>query len=137
MDSASSHKADAAFDPLDALRILRNAGGALFNQALLHAELARIEWAEEKNRLLTMLVIAVLGVVCLICFLLFAGGVVVVGMWDTGYRLHAVFAVASWYGLWTVVAWTRVHAWSVRGREVFAASRAELAADAAILKGAA
>ena len=38
--------------PLDVIRLLRSAGAALFTQASLHGQLARVEWAEAKTRLL-------------------------------------------------------------------------------------
>lgn len=55
---------------LGAIRILRSAGGALFDQVALHGQLARLEWDEEKNRLLKMLAGAVLGLACLLCVML-------------------------------------------------------------------
>ena len=57
----------AAINPLDVIRILRSAGGSLFTQVALYGQLARVEWAEEKNRLLKMLVVALLGFASLLC----------------------------------------------------------------------
>ena len=63
-------------NPLDAIRVLRPAGGVLLDQAILHGELARVEWAQEKERLLKMLASTLVGYMCLLCTLLFAGSLV-------------------------------------------------------------
>ena len=73
--------------PLDAIRILNSAGGALFAQARLHRQLVRVEWEEEKVRLLKLLVAALLGLAGLLCFMLFAGIAVLASSWDSGYRI--------------------------------------------------
>jgi uncharacterized membrane protein YqjE len=124
----------AGFSPLDAIRILNSAGGALFIQGLLHTELARIEWAEEKRRLLTMLAITLLGFASLLCALVFAGGLVLAATWETPYRIAAVACLVLLYGLGAAVAWRRFRAVSALGGEIFTASLEELAADAALLK---
>ena len=66
----------ASISPLDALHVLRSAGDALFDQALLYGRLLRIEWAEEKKRLLTMFMVTLLCFACLLCLMIFAGGLV-------------------------------------------------------------
>ena len=62
-----------AINALDAIRTLRSAGGALLDQVALHGQLAQVEWGEEKNRLLKMLVGALLGFACLLCVMLSLG----------------------------------------------------------------
>lgn len=124
----------AGFDPLDALRILRSAGGALYTQTLLHGELARIELEEEKGRLLRMLLAALLGFACLLCLMLFAGALALAATWETAYRLHAVTCLVLLYGLGTAAAWRRFQVLSMQSDRSFAASREELAEDAALLK---
>ena len=119
---------------LDAARILHAAGGALFAQGLLHAQLAGIEWEEEKNRLLKMLAIAVFGVACLLCTLLFAGGLVLAATWETAYRLPALAALVILSGAGAAVAWRRFQDCAALSRKSFMASRQELAADMALLK---
>jgi uncharacterized membrane protein YqjE len=124
----------ADLSPLDAVRILHAAGGALFAQALLHTELAGVEWQEEKNRLLKMLAIALLGFACLLCTLLFAGGLALATTWDTAYRIPTFAGLVILFSLGTVTAWRRFQAQAALGSQSFAASREELAADTALLK---
>lgn len=123
-----------ATTPLDVLRLLRSGGGAMFAQALLHGRLAHVEWQEEKGRLLRMLAVTLLGFACLVCLLLFAGGLVVAATWPTAYRLPACAGLLSLYATGVVVAWRRFQALAAHGEQTFAASREELAADAALLK---
>ena len=129
----------AATDPagvnlLDTVRILRSASGALSVQALLHGQLARIELEEEKNRLLKMLAATLLGFACLLCVLLFAGALVLAATWETRYRIEACAGLVILYGIGTAAAWRRFQAWSAQSDQTFAASREELAADAALMK---
>jgi len=127
----------ADLSPLDAVRILHAAGGAVFAQALLHAELAGVEWQEEKSRLLRMLAIALLGFACLLCTLLFAGGLALAATWDTAYRLSTLAALIILFGCCTVAAWRSFQAQAALGSQSFAASREEFAADTAVLKASA
>lgn len=127
----------AVLGPLDAVRILHTAGGALLSQALLHAELAGVEWEEEKRRLLRMLVLALLGFAALLCTLLFAGALAIAATWETPYRLPALAALAILSGSGTVAAWRRFQAQAALANQSFAASREELAADTALLKASA
>lgn len=127
----------AAITPLDAARMVHAAGGAMLAQALLHAELAGVEWEEEKNRLRRMLTVALLGFACLLCTLLFAGGLALAATWDTPYRVPTFAALVILFGLGTVTAWRRFQAQAALGSQSFAASREELAADTALLKASA
>lgn len=126
-----------ALGPLDAVRVLQAAGGALLVQATLHAELAGVEWEEEKNRLLRMLAIALLGFACLLCTLLFAGGMALATTWETAYRIPTLAALVILFAAGTVAAWRRFQASAALSRESFAASRQELAADTALLRASA
>jgi uncharacterized membrane protein YqjE len=119
---------------LGAIRILRSAGGALLDQLALHAQLAQVEWGEEKTRLLKMLVGAALGFACILCVMLFLGALVMALCWETAYRLPAAAALAALYGLGAGLAWRRLAVLSRHSSESFAASRAELAADLALLR---
>ena len=103
-------------------------------QALLHAQLAGIEWEQEKHRLLKMLAITLLGFAFLICMMLCAGGLLLAACWDTPYRLAALAGLTLFYGLGTAIAWRRFQLSSSLGGHIFAASLEELAADAALLK---
>ncbi len=124
----------AGINPLDALRILRSAGGALLAQAMLHGQLARVEWEEEKHRLLKMLGVALLGFACLLSVLLFGGILALAASWDTAYRTHAMLGVIALYGFSMVAAWRHFRALAALGAHSFVALREELAADIALLK---
>lgn len=121
-------------DPLDVVRVVRLAGGALFDQARLHGQLAGIEWQEDKSRLLKMVAAALLGFASLLCALLFTGGLALAATWETAYRFPTLAALAIAFGCGAFAAWHRFQAWSALGRRSFAASREELAADAALLR---
>jgi len=114
--------------------MLRSAGKPLFAQAALHGQLARVEWTEEKTRLIKMLVLVLLGFVGLLCVLLFLGVLVLAYSWDTAYRIPAVMALIVVFGLVTGIAWRRFQALSAQSSQAFAATREELAADLALLK---
>lgn len=125
---------DDRFNPLDVVRILRSAGSALFTQVTLHGQLARVEWAEEKSRLLRVVVFGLLGFAGLLCLMLAAGALVLAFSWDTPYRTVAAIAVLAAYGLVAAIAWIRLKALSAQGSQTFAATREELAADIELLK---
>jgi uncharacterized membrane protein YqjE len=124
-----------AVHPMDALKMLRSAGGALFTQATLYGELARVEWAAEKSRLLKMTGWAVLGAAFLLCTMLSAGALVMALSWNTVYRIPAAVALLACYGLGGWLAWRRFQALEAQGEQSFAATRAELGADLELLQG--
>jgi uncharacterized membrane protein YqjE len=134
MDPAPALTERAGLSPLNAVRILQHAGGALSVQALLHGQLAAVEWEEEKHRLLRMLAITLVGFACLLCALLFAGGLALSAAWETGYRIHVLGLLVLLFGFGTAIAWRRFEANSSAGERTFAASREEFAADVAVLK---
>lgn len=111
---------------------LRLAGRALFSQVTLHGQLARIEWAEEMNRLQKMFVAALLGFVCLLCAMLFSG--VLVLSWLTEYRIPVLIFMIASYGIGAGMAWQRFQCLFSQSDKTFAATRNELAADAALFK---
>ncbi|MBC7984888.1 MAG: phage holin family protein [Candidatus Obscuribacterales bacterium] len=121
-------------NPLNAIRILRSAGQALFTQAALHGQLARVEWAEEKTRLLKMLVAALLGFTFSLCVMLFTGALVLAFTWETAYRVPAAVALVIIYAVGLAIAWYRFQALSARSSRAFAATREELAEDFALLR---
>lgn len=116
------------------LRILSSAGSALLAQAALHGQLAKVEWAEEKSRLLQMLLIILLGFACVLCLMLLLGAVVMLLFWTSSLWLLAVSALTALYGAGLWVAWLRFRALSARGRLAFAATREEIAADLVMIK---
>lgn len=120
--------------PLDAVKVLHAASAALLSQGALHGKLAGLDLQEEKNRVVKMLVALLLGIALGSCALLFAGALVVVATWDTGYRVAAVAAFALAAAAGAIFAWRWLHALSRAGDRSFAASREEFAADAALLR---
>ena len=123
-----------SISPLDVVRLLRSAGAALLTQAALHGQLARVEWEEEKTRLLGMAIAALLCFAGLLCLLLLAGALVLAFSWNTPYRVPAALALVAAYGLIFGFAWRRLRLLSARSNQAFAATREELAADLALLK---
>jgi uncharacterized membrane protein YqjE len=120
--------------PLRAMRVLQSAGSELLVQAVLHGQLAAIEWEQEKHRLQRMLALTLAGFACLLCTLLFAGALALSASWDTGYRIHVLAVLVLLSGFGTAAAWQRFGIRSSAGDRSFAASREELAADLALLK---
>lgn len=123
-----------AIHPLDVARLLRSAGGALLAQLALHGQLARVEWAEEKRRLLSLLGLVLIGLVTLICLLLGVGALLLAVVWDGPYRLPVALALVFVYGAGVGIAWLRLVRLMARGSLAFAATREELAADIALIK---
>lgn len=123
-----------AINALGAFRILGSAGGALLDQVALHGQLAQLEWGEEKKRLSKMIVGAVLGFACLLCVMLFVGALMLALCWETVYRVPVAAALIGVYGLGTGFAWRRLTALSALSAQSFATTRAELAADLALLR---
>lgn len=119
---------------LDVIRVLLLAGGPLVAQAALHGQLARIEWAEQKARLLKMLVATLLGYASLLCVMLLVGALALAFSWDTEYRIPTVLALIAIYGLGAALAWRKFRALSALSSQAFAATREELAADLAVLR---
>lgn len=58
---------------MEIIQRLRSIAKILFAQLELHGKLAKVEWAEEKNRLQQLIATLVVGFSCLLCALLFAG----------------------------------------------------------------
>lgn len=119
---------------MDIIQRLRALAKIVFAQLELHGQLAQVEWAEEKNRLQQMLAAAVLGFVCLLCALLFAGFFAVVLSWETEYRLITLAAIFLLYSAGVGLCVYKIIRLSARGSATFAATREEVAADLALLR---
>ena len=116
------------------LRLLRSAGRALFAQAALHGQLVWLEWAEEKQRLLHILLTTLFGFACLLCVMLLGNALVLALSWATPYRIHALLGLLCIHGLAGAIAWRHLHHLLGQGSSSFAATRAEVAADIALIK---
>jgi uncharacterized membrane protein YqjE len=124
----------ASISPLDVVRILRSAGSSLLTQAGLHGQLARVEWAAEKSRLTGLLIAALIVAIGVLCTLLMTGALVLAFSWDTAYRIPAAVGLVLFYAACAGFAWLRFKALSARGREAFAGTREEIAADLALIR---
>lgn len=133
-DAAAGTAQPAAISPLELIAALRSAGKPLFAQLALHGQLLRIELAEERNRLLKMVVATLVCFIGLLCSLILAGVVALAFTWDTPYRIPAAIAVIGVFVLVTGLAWWRLRALSALGRQSFAATREEIAADVALFR---
>jgi uncharacterized membrane protein YqjE len=124
----------AAINPLELIAALRSAGKPVFAQLALHGQLLRIELAEERNRLLKMVAATLVCFIGLLCSLILAGVAALAFTWDTPYRIPAAIAVIGVFVLVTGLTWWRLLALSAQGRQSFAATREEIAADLALLR---
>lgn len=130
----SRSTAGGAMAAIEILRSLGSASDALFAQAGLHAQLARLEWQQEKRRLATMLGLALFAMLCVGCVLLALGALALIAGWDSGYRIHIAVAVCVVYAVLAGIALLRIGSLAAAGEDAFAATRAELASDLAMLR---
>lgn len=131
---ATSSAGAAGMKPMDIMRIVRSAGGALLAQAALHGQLARVEWEEEKNRLLGMLIVTLAGFSCLLCLMLFGSAFILAISWETGYRIPVVLILLAVYTLGIILAGLRFRTLAAQGEQTFAATREEIAVDIALIR---
>ena len=132
--SATAANSSAAPSVSALVRIARSAGGALLVQSGLHLELLQIEWQETRVRLLKMLGAALVGFACLLCLMLALGALLLAVSWPTPWRIAAVVALIVVYAIGALLAWRQFQLQSALCASGFAASRAELAADLALLR---
>jgi uncharacterized membrane protein YqjE len=121
-------------DWITILRTLRSASDAIFEQALLHGQLAKVEWMQEKHRLTTMLFALLFGFACFISLLLFAGILVIALSWTTDYLIAAIATLCCLYGLMLYIAWRRLISLNEAAAASFIDTRTEIAADIALLR---
>jgi uncharacterized membrane protein YqjE len=119
---------------LDIIQRFRSIAKVLFAQLELHGQLARVEWAEEKNRLQQMIAISIVGFACLLCALLFAGFIVAALSWATDYRIIAIAAMFSLYIMGLGLCVYRFNILSARSSATFSATREEIAADLELMR---
>lgn len=97
-------------------------------------ELLSIEWAEEKQRLRRLLVLAVAAAALTVVLFIVLSAAVLVQFWDTPWRLCAAWGVAAAWALawaWVLIALMRV---ARQSQQAFALTRRELGRDWADLK---
>lgn len=120
--------------PMEVLRRLRVASDAIAEQLCLHGQLAKVEWAEEKVRLGKLLTAALLGFAFFLCACVFVGVLLLTLGWQLGYFVPAALLLVVIYAGGTWLASRKVRALLALSVHSFAASRAELAADIAMIR---
>ena len=93
-----------------------------------------MKWAEEKQRLLHILLTTLFGFACLLCLMLLGNALALALSWVTAYRIHALLGLLCLHGLAIAIAWRHLHHLIGKGSSSFAATRAEVAADIALIK---
>lgn len=137
MDTASVSQVappSAAHSPLAALRLVQAAGGALLSQTAIYGQLAAVEWAQERRRLSRMLAFALLGFACVFALMVLSAALVLILSWGTAYCIPLLCALIGVYVLGLYAAVRQLQALSRLGGQAFAATRAEFAADMALLR---
>ena len=114
--------------------IVRDASGVLLDHAALHAELLRVEWAEERLRLRRLVIAAAVSFAFLLALLIGFGALLLSLSWDSSLRVPTVAALIVLYALGAALAWRQYSAQATRGEHSFAASRSEFAADLELLR---
>jgi uncharacterized membrane protein YqjE len=85
-------------------------------------------------RMSKLLLAAALAFICLHCALLLTGALILAATWSTPYQVHAITAVMAVYVLGVVAATSWLVKLSRLGAQAFAATRAEVSADVALLR---
>ena len=134
VNRTTTSKDAGSVNPLHVLSLVRSASSALFAQVTLHAQLAQVEWEEEKQRLAKMLVFTLMGFACFLCLLLFVGAFVLTLSWDTQFRIPVFIALIFCYFLALLWAGFKLFLLAEQGSNSFAGTRAEIAADIALMK---
>ena len=128
MDSISSarlgRERSAAF-----LAACRRLAGALWEQAGIRFELLTIELAEERARIVGVLVAIATIVAGIALALAFAGLSALIAAWDTPYRVTVAVTFAVIYGLIALVAVVTVRSLLGRTSSLFRHSLAEWRRD--------
>lgn len=118
------------------LRALRLAGRPALAHAALHGQLVQLEWMQEKQRLLQLLLVTLLGFACVLIFLGLLSTLVLLLSWDTSYRLAALLVLLFAHALGFMLAGWRMHVLLARGSASFTGICEELSADIDLLRNA-
>ena len=124
----------ARFSPLNAVHLLRSAGDAIFVQAGLHTQLARVELAEEKSRLTRMAIAGFIGFISAQCLLLSLGMMTLVLGSRTPYEIPIMTTILLCYLTLCTAAAYYFKRQAALGGASFAATRQEICADLAMLR---
>jgi uncharacterized membrane protein YqjE len=119
---------------MEIIKRLRSVAKIVLTRLELHGQLASVEWAEERHRLLQLLAFSLLGFIFLLCALLFVGIFAIALSWATDYRIHVVGAILALYILGFCFCAYRFSILAARSSATFAATREEVAADLALIR---
>jgi uncharacterized membrane protein YqjE len=98
-------------------------------------ELVAIELAEEKTRLMGLLILALAGLLCLAIGLLMFSFLIVVAFWDTDHRLLSIVLVGLVYLLLGIGMLFAVRKKAIEAPIAFEETLAELERDRELLAG--
>lgn len=107
---------------------------ALLAQGTLYGQLAWIELEVERQRVLRMVLVMLVGFSMLTCLLLFIAGLAVLASWETEYRYLTLGFLAFGWSLGTYLAWHRFLALTRAGADAFTDTREELMTDMALIR---
>lgn len=119
---------------MEIIQRLRASAAIVLTHLELHGRLASMEWQQEKNRLQQLLVFSMLGLMCVFCFLIFVGVLVIALGWPTEYRLYTVAGVVVFYATGLAICCFRCKRLLAQGATSFAETRAEVAADIELIR---
>ena len=113
---------------------LKNAVGSLFKIAATRLELFGLELAEEKERMLGMLLFGMLGFVFFLLTLMSATVLVGLYFWSTEYRFAVLLGLVLFHALATLVCFLYIRAHFIRSSLPFSATVNALQDDAQYMK---
>lgn len=116
------------------IRRLRSAANIVLTRLELHVQLVCVEWAEERQRLVQLAAVSLLGFIFLFCTILFIGFLAIALSWGTDYRIHVIGAMLALYAVGFCLCAYRFNLLAARSAATFAATREEVAADLALIR---
>lgn len=119
---------------IEALHTARTAGRLLLEHAATAAELAGIEWQQERSRLEQSALAALLLAVLLGIALLQLSALALLLAWDTLFRLPVAAVLALAYAVAALAAWRRLQQLARQGDGRFGDSRRELRKTAEVVR---
>lgn len=116
------------------IRLLRVTGETLAPQAGLYGQLVRVEWAQERRRLLRMLLFVLAGFAGLLGAGLLVAALVLAASWRTAFWIPSILALIALFAGVAAIAWARLQSLSRQGDQAFSATFEELGCDLAAIR---
>lgn len=123
------------FDPARWLWVLDKAGPQLVTQLSLHGQLLYLEWQQEKRRLQRLMLCSVLSIGFGFLALLFAGFAVLYVNRNTEHFLAFIWALPALFSFVAISLFFITRRVGQKNQAAFSASRQEIMADIALLRG--